>query len=69
MKIYRRQYKIDGKWSDHDDFDNLGDLYVETDDMWPGTGFALELDEWCEKADVGDIYEDDDIRIEVIEGN
>ena len=66
-KKFSRQYNIDGEWSDADVFDNLADLYVEVQDMWNCEEFSMELETWCEQANIGDVFEDDDIRVTVCE--
>ena len=60
-----RQYKIDNKWSKSDTFLYPADLYIETMDMWNCEDFSMELLAWCEQAQPGDVFEDDDIRVTV----
>ena len=76
-KRFARQYHfdtdvegIDDKgWSKPEYFDNIDDLYVEVQDLWNCEEFSMELETWCEQANIGDVFEDDDIRVTVVEAS
>lgn len=76
-KYFLRQYHLDtpcegcdeNGWTTAERFDNIADLYVDVQDMWNCEDFSMDLETWCENANVGDVFEDDDIRVTVCESD
>lgn len=77
-KVFKRQYHLDTARNDKDvdadgwqrvadTFRQPADLYIDTMEMWNCEDFSMELLAWCEEAKVGEVFEDDDIRVTVCE--
>jgi len=64
---FARQYHTDEGWTDVDVFDNSADLWMEVQQMWNCEEFSNELQDWCDNGKVGDVFEDEDIRVTICE--
>lgn len=44
----------------------VGDIYINIEDRYNDDGYALDLQVWCETAQPGDEYEDDNVFISCV---